>query len=386
MEQKNDNLKEIYLKDLFDAYLMGTLQDKERQELLLNLDSIQIQEFIRQTFEANPEGGELLNGSDAIKKAIIDNWLNQNLKKKGRVLSLKKRLVSMAAVLVFIITGTLLFFNNKNRHTLPVVHKYKNDILPGSNKIYLKLSNGQLIELDNYRNGKIVDQLGTDVLESNGVISYVNFAGNKKVEFNDISTPQSGQIKIELADGTKVWLDGTSSIHFPTSFLGATREVEITGQAYFEVAKNASKPFRIHVKNEVVEVLGTHFNINAHNNENTIKTTLLEGKVKVTKGTNSLLLSPGQQSDGINLIKGANLEETVAWKDGVFSFDGANIKKIMTQVCRWYGAEVKYEDEINEEFVARIKRDVPVSELLNLLESTGQVHFEIEGKTIIVRK
>ena len=368
-----------------DAYLTGNLGDEQRKELLAYMDSREMEEVLKQAFMNESDLNEIPN-AELIKQSI-DKWLDEKMQTKGKVVSFRKWRFAAAAALLFAIAGTtFLIVGRKEKNTLAIVHRYKNDIKAEPNKAVLKLADGKLVELDKAHSGTVADQAGKAVVESNGVISYAGFANDKEVKYNDINTPQSSQIKIQLADGTMVWLDAMSSIHFPTSFPGAKREVEITGQAYFEVAKNPGKPFLVRVNNETVEVLGTHFNVNAYSNEQTIKTTLLEGSVRVIAEGKNVMLKPGEQSDGMNKVTDANIEEVMAWKDGVFRFDGANIHQIMNQVARWYGAEIVYENTIDEEFVAKVKRDVPVSELLSLLENTGQVHFEIEGKKIFVKK
>jgi ferric-dicitrate binding protein FerR (iron transport regulator) len=197
----------------------------------------------------------------------------------------------------------------------------------------------------------------------------------------------AAQTKLLLADGTRVWLDASSSIHFPTAFPSGDREVTITGQAYFEVAPNAHQPFIVHAKDQTIRVLGTHFNVNAYQTGGTaVKTTLEQGSVLVSTGNDHLKLDPGQQADGAVLRSDVDLEGILAWKNGEFRFNGASIVSIMEQLARWYGAEVHYKDEIKEEFVAKIPRNVPVSKILNYLESTGQVKFSVEGNVITVMK
>jgi len=197
---------------------------------------------------------------------------------------------------------------------------------------------------------------------------------------------------LTLSDGSKVWLNAASSLRYPASFVGNERKVELTGEGYFEVAKNASMPFKVNVAGKgEVEVLGTYFNINSYADEATINTTLLEGKVKVSALNNQQTLSPGQQAqiagDGqINLNKNVNVEAVMAWKNGKFIFENADIKSVMRQVEKWYDVEIVFNGNITtEEFVGIISRNVNVSQILKMLEKTGTVKFEIEGKRIIVK-
>lgn len=271
----------------------------------------------------------------------------------------------------------------------------KNDIAPGGNKAVLTLANGSTIVLDSAKNGTLSQQGNTKVVKlDNGKLIYEKDenANDVAVQYNTITTPRGGQYQLVLADGSKVWLNAASSITFPTAFRGPKREVQITGEAYFEVAHNAKMPFHVKVNHVDVTVLGTHFNINAYNDEGVIKTTLLEGSVKVSDENKSVMIVPGEQAlaadntDKINIKKNIDLEEVVAWKNGKFMFQDADIQTIMRQLERWYNITVSYEQNIsNEEFEGVISRNVNISQILSMLEKTGAVKFEIDGKNIIVK-
>jgi ferric-dicitrate binding protein FerR (iron transport regulator) len=190
-----------------------------------------------------------------------------------------------------------------------------------------------------------------------------------------------------LPDGSRVWLNSASSLKFPTAFTGSERDVELIGEGYFEVARNKAKPFNVKVKDINVAVLGTHFNIMAYNDEAAVKTTLLEGLVRLTHGNVTDMLKPGQQGvindKGIKIID-VDTDEAVAWKNGFFEFDRVSIQDIMKQLSRWYGTEVTYEGKIpDDEFVGKISRDVKLSQVLHILE-LSHVRFRIENKKIIV--
>ncbi len=202
-----------------------------------------------------------------------------------------------------------------------------------------------------------------------------------------IRTPAGGQFQVTLSDGTRVWLNASSSLKYPESFSDSVRKVVLTGEGYFEVAKNASHPVYGNVGNNEVRVLGTHFNVNAYPDNSETVVTLAEGSVKLN---GSALLRPGQQGSIDNTGKirtgPADLETALAWKDGQFIFKMTPLQDLMKQVSHWYDAKIVYRDTISEHFNARIPRDVPVSRLLHLLEATGQVHFKIEDRTITVMK
>jgi ferric-dicitrate binding protein FerR (iron transport regulator) len=193
-----------------------------------------------------------------------------------------------------------------------------------------------------------------------------------------------------LADGTKVWLNAASSLRFPAAFAGKERIVELNGEGYFEVAKNASMPFHVRVHDMDVQVLGTHFNINAYTDETAMRTTLLEGSVQVSQGEQTQLLTPGQQAAAsqngqIQLADGVDVEEVMAWKNGMFQFQGADLETILRQAARWYDIDVEYKQRISDRFSGQISKNVNLSQLLKILELTGKVHFEIEGRKIIVK-
>ncbi|HRG24219.1 MAG TPA: FecR domain-containing protein [Chitinophagaceae bacterium] len=273
------------------------------------------------------------------------------------------------------------------------------DLAPGGNKAILRLADGSAIILDSAADGTLSEQGNIKVEKlSNGLLVYTiggkQLTANDAAFYNTISTPRGGQYQVTLSDGTKVWLNAASSIRFPVFFAGNERRVEITGEAYFEVAKNISKPFKVKTTASEIEVLGTHFNINAYEDEAAVKTTLLEGMVKVsvpgTGGKNtSRFLQPGQQSgiskEGtISVLNNADTEEALAWKNGRFQFKSADIKSILRQISRWYDVDVVYKGNVNLHFSGQLKRDEYVSKVFEKLALTGEVHFKIEGKKIIV--
>jgi len=196
-------------------------------------------------------------------------------------------------------------------------------------------------------------------------------------------------VVIILPDGTTAYLDAASSVHFPTAFTGNSREVSATGQVYFEVAHDKTKPFRVTIKGQTVEVLGTHFNIKAYDDETVIRTTLLEGSVKISVNGQSTLLHPGEQSqisattNKITVIH-PDLDEVMAWKNGLFKFNNTDLQTVMRQLIRWYDVEVTYEgSNKNYRFGGYIPRDSKLSDVLRILQLSG-VKFSIDGKKIIV--
>jgi len=210
------------------------------------------------------------------------------------------------------------------------------------------------------------------------------------VAFNTISTPVGGQYTVVLPDGSKVWLNAASSLKFPTAFTGTERRVELTGEGYFEVAKNKHMPFKVNFNREEVEVLGTHFNISAYPDEAVTRTTLLEGSVRISKNNIKKILVPGQQAissmqtGGFNIAE-VNTDEAIAWKNGLFLFHNENIRSIMKKIARWYNVDVNYQGSFtNQEYGGRISQSKNLSEILKNLELTGTIHFKIEGRRVTV--
>jgi transmembrane sensor len=271
------------------------------------------------------------------------------------------------------------------------------DIPPGGNKAVLTLANGTVIDLDSARTGILAEQGNIAVVKNNNGEVVYKAVDEARPEthpantYNMLATPRGGQYQLTLPDGSRVWLNAASSIRYPVAFANGERRVEITGEVYFEIEKNPNKPFRVTVlpAGGEVEVLGTHFNINAYSDEPVVKTTLLEGSVKVAASRQSVLLKPGQQASISPAsqhipVQPADTELVMAWKNGFTLFKSADIKSIMRQVARWYDVEVVYEGAVSQRsFTGGISRNANLSELLRLLQ-VSKVHFRIEGKKLVV--
>jgi transmembrane sensor len=315
----------------------------------------------------------------------------------------KKIIWRIAAAFLLLFLGTAsysLFFATKEPAppaTIAVKPAPVTDIQPGGNKALLTLADNTTIVLDSAANGLISTQGSMKVEKlQNGLLSYT-INGRQVTEsdeafYNTITTPRGGQYKVTLSDGTKVWLNAASSIRFPVAFTGNTRRVEVTGETYFEVAPNEKMPFVVKAPNEEIEVLGTHFNVNAYDDEPALRTTLLEGKVKISSATGSTqFLSPGQQSvlnknGKINVVDNADTEEAVAWINGRFQFKSADLRTMLRQIGRWYDVDVEYRGDVDLHFTGQLTRNENVSRVFEKLELTGEVHFSIEGRKIIVTR
>lgn len=304
------------------------------------------------------------------------------------------RLTAAASIIGLLFLGAYVGLNKGKKNDIAATEAKRKsnnkDILPGRDKAVLTLADGSTINLDDAHNGVLTKQGQTKVLKVNGKLAYNSTeSGIKEVLYNTLSTPRGGQYQIELPDGSKVWLNAASSLRFPTVFTGKERRVAITGEAYFEVTKNKDMPFIVSVNDAEVEVLGTHFNVMAYNDEDVVKTTLLEGAVKFTEGNNKSVLHPGQQSllaknGQLKVISGVNVDEVMAWKNGTFHFEGADIGTVTRQLSRWYDVDIIYKQKIDDLFYAEIPRNTKLSDALKALELTGKVRFKMEGKKIIV--
>jgi len=331
--------------------------------------------------------------SDKLLKAIHEKLNTAPVKAKAPVFSFK-RFALAASVIGLILVATFLFINKGETkgivQTNASEHKFKDDVSPGGDKATLTLANGSTIVLDDAQNGTLAQQGNTKIIKLDGKILYEQInRSSKEVIYNTISTPKGGQYQLELPDGSLVWLNASSSIHFPTSFIENERRVDVTGEAYFEVAKNPAKPFIVGVNNSEVQVLGTHFNINSYNDEDDMKTTLLEGSVKFVNGANTNILKPGQQSQltrngEIKVVSDVDVDKVVAWKNGLFDFENAGIETVMRQLSRWYDVEIAYNGKPDDVFIAEMRRNIKLSDALKALELTGKVRFDIQGKKIVV--
>jgi transmembrane sensor len=326
-----------------------------------------------------------------------------------------------AAAAVLLVVGLGLFFYSRYINTLrhlegsAATRDLANDIKPGSNKAYLILSNGKRLSLTDAANGALAKEAGVEITKTaDGQVIYTTrhpeggttegpVSGSRDlsslgfprhdggrvemtgVALNTIETPRGGQYQIRLPDGSKVWLNAASKLIYPVSFNGrGQRVVELSGEAYFEIFKNKLQPFVVKSKNQEVTVLGTHFNVNSYTDEGSVKTTLLEGSVKV----NQDILKPGEQStlaDGKITIKDVDVSLAIAWKNGLFAYKNAPLETVMQQIARWYDVDIVYTNPQTklQTFSGTVSRYDNVSKILKAIEYTGSVKFKMEGRKII---
>ena len=301
-----------------------------------------------------------------------------------------------AAIILLLGTGYYFFKTNKEhkeqKQLAEIGQTKAKDIAPPNTvNAVLTLANGQTVILDTTSSGTVALQGAVNVVKlADGQIAYRGTS--KEIQYNTLNNPRGSKvISLLLADGSKVWLNAASSLKYPTSFTGSERKVEITGEAYFEVAHNPAMPFVVSKGGTNIKVLGTHFNVNAYDDERSLNVTLLEGSVSVmaNHSTQPKVIEPGAQArvdkNGyIQLDNSVDLNEVMAWKNGLFSFKAADIESIMRQVSRWYNVEVVFKTPITEKFYAEVSKSTNVSSLLEMLQATKAVQFKIEGNAIVV--
>ena len=330
-------------------------------------------------------------------KGAIKSFLSQHISepKETPSINISWQKFALAASIILVCFSFLWAFYYKDNSKSPlaskVITKATSDILPGRTGAVLSLSNGENLLLEGNQ-GSLGIQGNSLIENKKGKLTYLDNRSDMPVVFNTLSTPIGRQYVLELSDGSKVWLNSGSSITFPTSFKSGIREVSITGEVFFEVAHDTSKPFHVNAKGVDIRVFGTHFNVNSYDNEPYIKTTLIEGSVKVSQGKDNVMILPGEQAvvshdSGSRVVKNrVNIESVIGWKRGKFVFQDEDIKGVMRQIERWYGVTAVYAENVpQEEFVGVISRDVNLSQILAMLEKTGKIDFKIEGRRVMVK-
>ncbi|TLV00314.1 FecR family protein [Dyadobacter luticola] len=395
-------MDESLAKELFQKYKDGTLTEQEMA-------------LLESWYTSHAKSSTVTITTNEMEQHLDQVWESLPVHKdktasySSPVKPLFKWVAVAASIAILATIGVNIFIRQKNTPKIETVAMVQ-DAAPGDNRAKLTLSNGTSIMLHEAGNGKLAQQGQTAVIKTKqGEIVY-EFdmqevdSRTKKITYNTISTPKAGQYQVKLPDGTRVWLNSASSIHFPTVFPTTERIVEIAGEAYFEVAKvtrdSKRVPFKVKAGNQVVEVLGTRFNVNSYADEAIIQTTLVEGSIKLElagKENQGVLLRPGEQAllardmkkstgiaAGMFEVKQVDTKTVIAWKEGYFRFNNVGLPELMRQLSRWYDMEVVYEGPVKEyEFVGQIERNTKLSKVLQILE-LGDVHFRIDNKKIVV--
>lgn len=319
-----------------------------------------------------------------------------DIKRRKRFFPLRS--ISAAAVLL-LLAGCFFLLRSRYRYAhkqaaaLAAIQPHQ-DVVPGSNKALLTLADGTQVTLDSITNGTIAQQGNTKIVKQDaGQISYKGQPAERldNIVYNTLSTPRGGKYQLRLPDGTSVWLNAASSIRYPVAFPpGKERIVALNGEAYFEVAANAGAPFYVHVQQLQVQVLGTHLNIMAYNDESLIRTTLLQGAVRIVQGDEKVMLQPGQEACAIRTgghlkVAQADVAAAVAWKEGLFHYSHTDMATIMRQLSRWYDVDVQYEENLKDiYFSGQVSRNNTLSQVLKMFQLTKAVQFEITGKHLTV--
>lgn len=388
---------------LIEKYIANSCTKKEFHQLLQMIENEQDKEGLTKILKDQWERSRLKNDEIKVDLELKFSMLMQEAKTDAAVFSIKSnrgkgklKFEYAAAAIIICMLSIATYFLLKSTprkeisNTEKNIIKEKKEIVAGCNKAVLILADGSTIMLDSAQNGTLTTQGNTKIAKLNGTLAYSNLNQTASVAlYNTISTPRGGQYQLMLSDGSRIWLNAASSLKFPATFVGKERKVQLVGEGYFEVAKNASMPFKVDVDGMEVEVLGTHFNINSYEDESSSRTTLLEGSIKINKNHASRILKPGQQAQmnnagSIKVINDADVEKTIAWKEGNFQFDRDDIHSVMRQVARWYDVDVEYKADISNHFIGTISRSVNLSQVLNMLHLTGGVNFEVKDRKIIV--
>ncbi|MBX2925168.1 MAG: FecR family protein [Chitinophagaceae bacterium] len=384
------------LTTLFEKYLSGSLSEDEFKILWETLQQPEYKEKWAELAATIWEDNRYRQEADEeTRQRILSKLQPVILESRDTVVPMRRNkswwTVAAAAIILLGISAYWFLDAEDQKNTTNTSYAVPGGkIAPGSNKAMLTLSNGSKLELDSAADGLLANQGQAGIFKKkDGELVYRALnKEDKEVYYNTITTPRGGQYKVVLPDGTAVWLNAASSISYPVGFDANERNVTITGEVYFEVAKDKKRPFRVLVDNMTIEVLGTHFNVMAYSDEMG-KTTLLEGAVRLSRNGKTTLLKPGQQAqvknNGNIAVQGnINLEETVAWKDGLFLFSSADIGTIMRQAGRWYDVNIEYRGKCSKLFSGEISRSAELADLLAILEETDEVSFSVQDHTIIV--
>lgn len=382
------------LQYLFEKYFDKTISSDERVELadLLNAETNrkEMMNLFSEIWQKYDGDGKIIAAekSDEMLGHIIGATTATAMVAPVRKLKWW-RIAAAAAILVFLVGGYLLVTNKRNAEPV-IVNNLENDVSPGLYKAKLTLADGSTIVLDSAGLGELAKQGNTSIVNKDGQLVYNPSGITKDVLYNTLSTAKGETYSMTLSDGSKVWLNSASSIRFPVAFYGNERLVETTGEVYIKVAKNTAQPFIASTNGMQVLALGTEFNINSYSDEETISTTLIEGSVKVSKETSAIILKPGQQTvlnnnGHLSAATAVNINEIIAWKDGWFHFESADLKTILRQFERWYDVEVIYEGAVkNRKFFTVIKRSSTLKNVLELLQD-NDISYRIEGKKLFVK-
>ncbi|MET3879504.1 FecR domain-containing protein [Chitinophaga sp. OAE865] len=378
---------------LVEKFLDDSITPEELQRFrqwVLEDRAVAIQEAaIEAVLQKNNYPGEMPEDKQVMFSYILEEANRRTATHSGRKTVNMRRWWAAAAVLLLL--GAGFYFLTRTELPVAVVAQHSNNIIqPGREGAVLTLADGSQVVLDSLKNGVITQQGNTDVRFRNGQLLYNsrNNAASASLVYNTVATPRGRQFRVILPDGTAVWLNAASSLRYPVTFPEEERNVTVTGEAYFEVAADAHKPFTVKTDNgTAIRVLGTSFNVNAYTDESALRATLLQGKILVKTTTGNQVLLPGEQAvvgQSITVNKQANTSQAIAWKNGIFNFQQAPLEVVMRQISRWYDVEVVYEKNIPAiTFGGEMGRDLELKDVLEFLQESG-VHFKLSGRKLTV--
>jgi transmembrane sensor len=378
--------------ELLFKYWNNQLTDTEKRELEEWMEQSADRKELFEQFKNEAYLQQTVNSLQETDKKIIWNRMAALDPSLGNS-KIRRIWPGLAAAAILIIISTILISRKTETpgKTVTTNAPLQKDVAPGGLNATLTLADGKSIILDSVVTGSLAHQGNTTVLNKNGQLIYspTTSTGNTDVLYNTLTTSRGQTYPLTLSDQSKVWLNAESSIRFPVSFTGNARKVEITGEVYFEVAHNATQPFTVNVKGIDIQVLGTTFNVNAYNNEEVIKTTLIAGSVSITKGNQKKQIRPGQQAqviaNEIKITDNVDVDKITAWKKGLFTFRGDKLGEVMKNIARWYNIEVELEGHAKDvEISGDIYRTSNLSEVLKIL-SALDVECSIEGRKLTLK-
>ncbi|MBC8033049.1 MAG: FecR domain-containing protein [Chitinophagaceae bacterium] len=395
-------MNEIELGQLLQNYLDGSMTAKELSLLRKHASdeknapsfNLQIEQAVNRRMASGLE-------THADLSKMYEEILSQDrriISPVHRVHFLKTRWFRYAAAIILLATTATFLWPGDSSDATPKPDQLSavkiEDIEPGGNRALLTLANGRTIVLDSVGEGDLARQGAVTIIKAGtGVLAYtgaVTQDTGTSVLYNTITTPRGGQYQVILQDGTKVWLNAASEVRFPAGFPANERRIELSGEAYCEIAVDKNRPFYISAGNTAIQVLGTSFNINAYLDEEAVKTTLVEGSIRIGKGSDVVLLQRGEQAlvknnNPIHVKRNTNVAEVLAWKNGLFTFEEADVAAVMRQLSRWYNVDVVYKGSIpSQRFIGKIFRGMSLSKVVKVLANNG-INCRIEGRKLIVQ-
>jgi ferric-dicitrate binding protein FerR (iron transport regulator) len=374
-------MEESELKEILERYRAG----KSTPEDMAFLESWYLSHNKTSPYQINDE--ERVEDMDSVWSFIQPQQVSSRV-------NLWYRVSAAAAILIFFSIGSYFLIKHNNQSATNTI--VENDAPPGTNKATLILADGKRLILGDAASGQLANQAGVIITKtSKGELVYTIGATNSKAQsakqFNELETARGEQYQVVLPDGSHVWLNAASSLKYPVAFSGNERVVELTGEAYFEVAHNKAMPFKVKTLQQEVEVLGTHFNVSAYSDEKLTATTLMQGSVRVTSAADhkNTIIKPGQQSvisATVMQLREVDTDEAIAWKNGYFEFNDENLESIMRKVSRWYNVEVVYRNDAARSMVfsGTVSKYKNVSQVIRILELTNAVHFKIDKNKIVI--